>query len=295
MPKQDLPIVIAGAGPAGSTLAIRLARQGRRVVLVEREKFPRQKLCGEFISPECLAHFGELGVLDEMLAAGGDRIFETRFFGPDGRSIGVPSDWFGTGSFAMGLSRARMDHILLEKARESGVEVIDEASVVGLRDEDGSLRSIKARGQDGSVSEIEAAIAVDATGRSRVLSKLALKLSASNSEPRPRFVGFKAHLTGIEMPAGVCEIYAFKGGYAGLSFVENAEGNLCFLAKASLLKGGRNADTIVDEVISQNLRASETLSSAVKVHDWLAVSIPGFGVHRPPPMRGLYTVGKSRR
>ena len=50
-------IVIVGAGPAGASLAIRLAQKGFEVVLIEREKFPRQKLCGEFISPECLASF----------------------------------------------------------------------------------------------------------------------------------------------------------------------------------------------------------------------------------------------
>ena len=64
MPKRDMPIVIAGAGPAGSSLAIRLRAQNMPVVIVERYRFPRQKLCGEFISPECLAHFDELGVRD---------------------------------------------------------------------------------------------------------------------------------------------------------------------------------------------------------------------------------------
>ena len=74
------PIVIAGAGPAGSSLAIRLSRLGFTVTLIERYKFPRAKLCGEFISPECLKHFEELGVLDEMLTAGGDRVSETVFY-----------------------------------------------------------------------------------------------------------------------------------------------------------------------------------------------------------------------
>ena len=72
-------ITIVGAGPAGSSLAIRLANAGFVVTLIERERFPRHKLCGEFISPECLRHFRELGVLDEMLDADGRRIAETRF------------------------------------------------------------------------------------------------------------------------------------------------------------------------------------------------------------------------
>ena len=61
-------IAIVGAGPAGASLAIRLAKENFDVTLIERDKFPRHKLCGEFVSPECLAHFRALGVLDEMLA-----------------------------------------------------------------------------------------------------------------------------------------------------------------------------------------------------------------------------------
>ena len=80
-------IAIAGAGPAGSSLAIRLAEAGFDVTLIEREKFPRHKLCGEFISPECFDHFRELGVLDRMLSAGGDHISETRFYSPSGKNV----------------------------------------------------------------------------------------------------------------------------------------------------------------------------------------------------------------
>jgi flavin-dependent dehydrogenase len=53
----DNRIVIVGAGPAGSSLAIRLAQKGCHVTLIEKDRFPREKLCGEFISPECLRHF----------------------------------------------------------------------------------------------------------------------------------------------------------------------------------------------------------------------------------------------
>ena len=63
MNKREGKVLIAGGGPAGASLAIRLAAAGRDVVLVERDRFPRHKLCGEFISPECFGHFAELGVL----------------------------------------------------------------------------------------------------------------------------------------------------------------------------------------------------------------------------------------
>ena len=293
MPKHDRPIVIAGAGPAGSTLAIRLGRLGFDVVLVERYKFPRAKLCGEFISPECLTHFDELDVLDEMLTAGGDRIFETRFYETGGRSVTVPSGWFHSDKgFALSLSRARMDDILLNAARREGVDVREETSVIGLINHaSGGISGVKIRNAVGKIDQIEASHVVDATGRARVLSRLAER-AESKTSVRPKFIGLKAHLTGAVVPKGVCEIYAFRGGYAGLSNVESGESNLCLISRSSLMKAG-DAETIFDDLKNQNTRAADTLRHAQLMHDWLAVSVPSIGFAPPPTVSGLLTIGDS--
>src|SRR5215213_454024 len=142
-------IVIAGAGPAGTSLAIRLAQSGFETVLIEREKFPRQKLCGEFISPECFSHFKDLGVLENIMDAGGDRILETRFFETGGRSVAVPTGWFGQGDFALSLSRAEMDDQLLERAKAVGIAVLEGTTVIDVESPDGRIDTLKARGANG--------------------------------------------------------------------------------------------------------------------------------------------------
>src|SRR5512145_1793738 len=125
---MSFDVIIAGAGPAGSSAAIHLARQGVRVLLVEQKKFPRPKLCGEFISPECQGHFEKLGVEEAMRVAGLASITETVFYSTKGHQVKVPSDWFG-GSVALGLSRAAMDNVLLRRAEQCGVTVLEGASV----------------------------------------------------------------------------------------------------------------------------------------------------------------------
>ena len=301
-------IAIVGAGPAGASLAIRLAGTGFEVCLIEREKFPRHKLCGEFISPECLAHFQKLGVLSEMLAVGGDRISETVFYEPGGKSVSVPSAWFNADlQGALSISRAEMDFQLMEKAKGSGVEVLEETAAVGLLFENDKVCGVKVRTKDGELKEITARLTIDATGRTNVLGKLAEKeqLRITNYELRKKIknqkskiknhlVGFKTHLENANLEKARCEIYFFRGGYGGLSHVENNLANHCFLIKADVVKEfNSDADKIVENVIFQNKRAQETLKDAKPIHDWLAVSVDNFGVKNLNPAPNLFSVGDA--
>ena len=317
------------------SLAIRLAKENFRVTLIEREKFPRQKLCGEFISPECLVHFRDLGVFDEMSASGGDRILETIFYEPNGKSVSIPSKWFGgDAQGALSLSRATMDFRLLEKAREVGVEVLEETQVVGILFENDEIRGVKVKSKDGKAQAISADLTIDATGRANVLTKFVekensrkgaeefkiqdsrfriqdsgfriqdsgfriqdsklRKIQNPKSKIQNRLVGFKTHLKNVKMEKGRCEIYFFRGGYGGLSFVENNLANHCFLIKADVVKRfGSDAEKVVREVVFQNNRAFETLKDAAPVEDWLAVSVDGFGQKDLNPATNLFAVGDA--
>ena len=300
-------LVIVGAGPTGASLAIRLARENYKVVLIEREKFPRQKLCGEFISPECFRHFQELGVAKEMLAAGGERIAETVFYAPNGKSVGVPSEWFNEKENALSLSRAEMDFRLLEKAKTIGVDVLENCAVVDLVQEKDKIRAVKIRAENAEAKEITADLFVDATGRARVLGKLAEKnisrkgaksqsfeIQNPKAKIQNRFVGFKAHLKNADLAKGVCEIYFFRGGYGGLSFVENNLANFCFLIRADVVREfNSDVEQIIENLIFRNERAVATLKRAAPIHDWLAVSVDGFGARDLNPATNLFAVGDA--
>ena len=90
------------------------------------------------------------------------------FYAPGGKSVNVPSKWFQADERALGLSRAEMDFRLLQKARALGVEVFEETQVVGLLIKDGRIGGVKTKSD-----EIRADLTIDATGRARILGKLA--------------------------------------------------------------------------------------------------------------------------
>jgi menaquinone-9 beta-reductase len=293
--------VVIGGGPAGSATAIQLAKSGARVLLAEQEKYPRDKLCGEFISPECLDHFARLGVLAEMSAGGGAEIKETVFYAQSGRGISVPSDWFrGARPAALGLSRAEMDNRLLMRARAAGVEVSEEATLSSLVFEAERVAGVRLGRADGGVRVVRSLVTVDATGRQRVVARKAERvarergLAATAASGRPPLVAFKAHLTGASPGRGACEIYFYRGGYGGLSEVEGGLANLCFIARAEDVRArDSDAERVLREVVMRNRRAAETLRHAHAVTRWLGVAIQGFGRHAPAPAPGLLAVGDA--
>ena len=225
-------VAIAGAGPAGTSVAIHLALQGARVVLIEEKKFPRAKLCGEFISPECLTHFKRLGVMEQMTAAGGASLSETVFYSRRGSSLAVPSEWFESGDNALGLSRSEMDHQLLERAKSVGVEVLEESHASQPVREGQTVRGVSVKTSE-VTRDYHALLTIDATGRTRALARHLDPPRANRRKNLKSLVAFKAHLENAQVAAGACEIYFYKRGYGGLSGVEGNVSNLCFIVAAN--------------------------------------------------------------
>src|SRR3989441_4876453 len=287
----DYDVIIAGGGPAGASAAIHLSTRGARVLLAEQKKFPRAKLCGEFISPECALHFERLGVADQILSARPARLTETVFYSRRGKSVGVPSAWFGPSGIALGLSRAEMDERLLRRAGEAGAHVLEDAQVTNLLFDDAAVRGVVVK-QDGRESRYHAPVTLDATGRTRALAR---RVERNGTKPhRAPLVAFKAHLADTRVAAGACEIYFYRGGYGGLSSIENGLSNLCFIASARDVRACESdAERVMREVLTRNSRAAYTLARARTRTEWLGVSLESLGRQQPGPADGLLTIGDA--
>ena len=286
---MEFDVIIAGAGPAGSSAAIHLAHKGVRVLLVEQKKFPRAKLCGEFISPECRRHFQNLGVAQAMNAAGPTALLETVFYSSRGHHVTIPSSWFG-GPAALGLSRAVMDEVLLRRARECGVTVLEGASVTEPIRERGDVAGVKLK-INGAEQVHRAPLTIDATGRARILTR---KLNTQQPKSRAKLIAFKVHLRNTRVAPHACEIYFYPEGYGGLSTIEGDVSNLCFIISAEQVRRHHSdPETVMRELVMKNRRAAHTLEHAKPASEWLSASWERFGRQRPSPTRGLLAIGDS--
>jgi flavin-dependent dehydrogenase len=183
---------------------------------------------------------------------------------------------------------------LLRRAVEVGVQVREDASVFDLLIENDRVNGVKLK-HNGSEAHVAAPITIDATGRTRALTRMYERTRHLKARLQQRpLVAFKAHLRNTRVAPGACEIYFYRGGYGGLSTIENDLSNLCFIVNARDVRAhDSDATRLMREVVCENRRAADTLGSAELASDWLAVSLESFGRHSPAPTAGLLAIGDA--
>ncbi len=301
MTRSDLPtfdVAIAGAGLAGASLALRLAKQGVRVALLDPATFPRDKVCGEFLSPESWGVLDRMGLAGEVARSGYHAIHRVRITTPGGRE--VMADVSGRdGLPGIGLSRFLLDDLIVRKARAAGVEVFEGARVGGPILDEGRVVGVHARGPATGPFELRARVTVAADGRHSALVKQTGRTRA-RSRFRPRMFGLKRHLAGSDPgaaeEAGTVGLHLVPGGYGGTCLIEGSTTtNLCALLPESAARKRRgDLDRVAGECLGRNPALARLWgASGPAAGEWKAVA--GVRVQVSTPDRpGILYVGDSQ-
>jgi flavin-dependent dehydrogenase len=283
--------IVIGAGPSGSSTAIALAQQGRSVAIIERAEFPRRKVCGEFISAVNLQLLERLGIGDAVRASGGPVVERLALFA-SGPGIEAAMPRARINAFGRALGRDVLDTMLLQAARDGGVDVFQPWRAVDIAGagDDKSIR-IEASGQ----SRILTAPVVIAAHGSWEQGKLSSNLKKTNADFD--CFGFKAYFKGAALAPNLMPLLAFPGGYGGMVWTDQDRVSLsCCMrrdALAEIRKAGGNlpaGQAVYRHILAACPGVALALANATMEGDWLAAGPIRPGI-RPRYADDIFRVG----
>lgn len=274
---------VIGAGPAGSSTALLLARAGWKVALIEKSAFPRRKVCGEFISSTSLPVLEACGVSKDFLAMAGPMVSRVGLYaGATMLASPREKEW------GRALGREHLDTMLRDAAIRAGVQLFQPTEVASLRQSSGvSICTLQTE------EEIAARLVVAACGSWN--AKGAFAVSADHDAPSDLFA-FKAHFRGDGLPPGLMPLLAFPGGYGGL--VRSDAGRLslsCCIRRDALTvargrHGGKAADAVIAHIRATTKGVDRALAQAEPEGHFLSTGPIRPGI-RPRYQDGTFFVG----
>lgn len=314
-PKSDrYDALVIGAGLAGSTTAILLAHAGWRVALVEKQRFPRRKVCGECLAASNLPLLHALGIGDTFDAAAGPELRYVAYLrGADRINAALPTLGNGPSSFGKALGRETLDDLLLEQARACGVDIFQPFALQSIGGNPGDWRCVLRpvrRSSDrtpslceiGSDIECRAAELIDAHGSWEALPvPVTAPMGEDHRTPRRAsdLLAFKANFHNAIFERGHIGVIALDGGYGG---IVEADGGVttvaCCIQRGHLDRlrdaaPGKRAGDVIDAWIRAScLGVATSLEGSVRQGSWLGAGPiqPGIRVDRHD---GILRVGNA--
>ena len=250
-------VVVVGGGPAGTATALFLKQRGHDVLLVDEARFPRDKVCGDSVSPEAWRILGDLGAAQAVRALGPHPIRGMALTSPDGTSF--RGDYRGTREPGFAVRREALDHALLGRARDEGVEVREGLRATGLLIRDGAVGGVTC--DNGRAPEAcLARLVVGADGRQSVVAR---RLGLLKEHPSLCKFAVRGYWEGIQGLEERGEMHVGGGGYCGVAPLSPTLGNVAFvLDRVEMASSGGDLESFYRERLSLWPRLHERLARA---------------------------------
>lgn len=248
-------MVVVGGGPAGSSAAYFMARAGLDVLVVDRARFPRDKPCSEYMSPQASRILEEMGALGAVESSGAAQLTGMRVHAPNGATIHgefiADHGYRGYRDRGLAVRRTILDAILLQRARDAGAHVLEgvrvtdvvrdaSARVIGVKTNCGlrtnrGLRTNDELAGDGTRGSDEAgALSADIViGADGLRSVVGRRLNLIHSSRWPRRIALVTHYRNVRGVHQFGEMHVDRGGYLGIADVGNGLTNVAVVVPVS--------------------------------------------------------------
>lgn len=230
----DPQVIIVGGGPAGSSTAFFLAKMGIDVLVLDKARFPRDKTCSEYLSPEASRILESMNALDAVESSGAAQLNGMRVHAPNGSTIHgefrANHGFRGHRDCGLAVRRTVLDAILLDRAREAGARVEEGARVTELtRDSSGRVTGVTTT-SNGQQIERRAKLVVGADGLRSVVGR---RLGLIRRPGWPRRIALVTHYRAVDGIPDFGEMYVDRGGYCGVAPVGNGLVNVAVVVPVS--------------------------------------------------------------
>jgi geranylgeranyl reductase family protein len=286
-------VIVAGAGPAGAATAILLAERGLDVLVLDRARFPRPKICGEYLSPEAAALLDRLGVLKALDAAGAMPIAGMRITAPDGTTLSGTyrpvGDWRPYRDHALAVPRTTLDLVLAERLRALPVDFREQVRVAEVIVEQGQVTGVRTVDAAGRAGELRAPIVIGAEGRTSVVAR---RLGCVQPH-RLRRMALVTYVAGLDDCRDRGEIFVDPPDYAILNPVAPGRVNMSLVVPLEHAAGfSDRLDRFFEARVKQLPHLARRVAGGCRVEPVRAMGPLAYRV-RPPRHGGVLLVGDA--
>ena len=263
--KAIFDVIIVGGGLAGLTSAIHLSKREKHVLLIEKSAFPKHKVCGEYVSNEVLPYLNSLGI--DPISEGAKKITKVHISTIKSNLIKgeLPLGGFG-------MSRYFLDNLLVKKARLNGVQILkDTVDSINFKKESFTIITK-------SSGVFQSKITIGAFGKR---SSLDQKMNREFIKKKSPYLAIKTHVKGL-FPQNLVALHNFKGGYCGVSKVENNAINVCYITEYRSFKKHKNITDFQEQVVFKNEHLKKIFKESTPVFEKpLTISQVSFQTKNP--------------
>lgn len=264
----DPQVIIVGGGPAGSSAAYFMARAGIDVLVLDRARFPRDKPCSEYMSPQASRVLEDMGALHAVESSGAAQLTGMRVHAPNGMTIHgefiAKHGYRGFRDRGLAVRRTILDAILLERARDAGARIEEGARVTDvIKNPAGRVTGVQTTTPDGGSRALAATLVVGADGLRSVIGR---RLGLIRASRWPRRIALVTHYRNVRGSRTFGEMHVDREGYLGIADVGNGLTNVAVVVPVS-----RAAEVAADRAefleswIAERPRIAEVLRGSERV------------------------------